>query len=161
MRSRRSVFQPGSVPNALAAREAEAILAVDNYGRTICLRSGRASMAHERCKIPVRELDRPAAISPLTDSEDTDQIALQLAKPATGSLCWPEIRKTSNITPLSNGLIYRIRESSTRGYSSRSGSPTMAANSNTFRLRSSTFSPKSRSCRSAINKMAFSTWSEW
>jgi hypothetical protein len=53
-------------------------------------------------------------------------------------------------------LIERSTEVSDWGHYS----PMMAANSNTFRLRSSTFPPKSRSCRSAINKMAFSTWSE-
>ena len=40
------------------------------------------------------------------------------------------------------------------------GSPMIAANSITFRLRSSAFPAKSRSCRSASDRMVFRTWSE-
>jgi hypothetical protein len=36
----------------------------------------------------------------------------------------------------------------------------MAASSKTFRLRSSTLPARSKSCRSAIDRTAFSTWSE-
>jgi IS5 family transposase len=55
-----------------------------------------------------------------------------------------------------SGALRSSAEASNRG----TYRPMMAANSNTFCLRSSTFPPKNRSCRSAINKMAFSTWSE-
>ena len=40
------------------------------------------------------------------------------------------------------------------------GSPMMAASSKTFRLRSSTLPARSKSCRSANDRTAFSTWSE-
>ena len=53
-------------------------------------------------------------------------------------------------------FIERSAEASNRAYF-----PMMAVNSNTFCLRASTFPPEKRCCRCAINKMAFSTWSEY